>query len=341
MLRAYSRDIADAIAASREVSTYIPALAYTFAHNPTEIDVGARGARRRRVEVFAVQADPAQLRPRHRLLAGAAAAVLDVRHAGIGRCRLPPIVVVIAYRLLVAEWQGFATLHALWDRDILAFFLIGMLLFGLGLIGEYVGRIYQQVRERPRYTIRAVLETQRRSAGHARRKAARRDARRRLRVPQRRRALPRGAAAPGRRRAAGRHARGRSRRDAAGSARVAASPPRHGIAGHHAGGPERAGRRRARRAHCARISCSRFYYRRMLAPALLAIPARGALNMHGSLLPKYPRPRAGELGGAARRARDRRHAALHDRASPTRATSSRRPPCRSCPTTPRARSSTR
>lgn len=30
-----------------------------------------------------------------------------------------------------------------------------------------------------------------------------------------------------------------------------------------------------------------FYYRRMLAPALLAIPTRGALNMHGSLLPKY------------------------------------------------------
>ena len=30
-----------------------------------------------------------------------------------------------------------------------------------------------------------------------------------------------------------------------------------------------------------------FYYRRMLSPALLAVPARGALNMHGSLLPKY------------------------------------------------------
>jgi len=33
-----------------------------------------------------------------------------------------------------------------------------MMLFGLGLIGEYVGRIYHQVRARPRYMIRAVLE---------------------------------------------------------------------------------------------------------------------------------------------------------------------------------------
>ena len=30
-----------------------------------------------------------------------------------------------------------------------------------------------------------------------------------------------------------------------------------------------------------------FYYRRMLGPALLAIPTRGALNLHGSLLPRY------------------------------------------------------
>ena len=47
---------------------------------------------------------------------------------------------------------------ALWDRDILEFFLIGCIMFGLGLLGEYVGRIYQQVRERPRYVVRAVLE---------------------------------------------------------------------------------------------------------------------------------------------------------------------------------------
>jgi undecaprenyl-phosphate 4-deoxy-4-formamido-L-arabinose transferase len=40
----------------------------------------------------------------------------------------------------------------------IAFFLIGILLFGLGLLGEYVGRIYLQVRERPKYLIQAVLE---------------------------------------------------------------------------------------------------------------------------------------------------------------------------------------
>src|SRR5213592_1170899 len=39
MLRAYDRPIIDAIRASREVSTYIPALAYSFARNPTEIEV--------------------------------------------------------------------------------------------------------------------------------------------------------------------------------------------------------------------------------------------------------------------------------------------------------------
>ena len=30
-----------------------------------------------------------------------------------------------------------------------------------------------------------------------------------------------------------------------------------------------------------------FYYRRLLAPAILAIPSLGAINLHGSLLPKY------------------------------------------------------
>jgi undecaprenyl-phosphate 4-deoxy-4-formamido-L-arabinose transferase len=64
-------------------------------------------------------------------------------------------VVVIAKRVALGEGTG---IDVIWDRDILSFFLIGVQLFGLGLIGEYVGRIYQQVRERPRYLIQAILE---------------------------------------------------------------------------------------------------------------------------------------------------------------------------------------
>ena len=61
---------------------------------------------------------------------------------------------LIIYRRLAygPEAEGLFTLFAI------AFLLIGVALFGIGLLGEYVGRIYQQVRERPRYLIQAILE---------------------------------------------------------------------------------------------------------------------------------------------------------------------------------------
>jgi undecaprenyl-phosphate 4-deoxy-4-formamido-L-arabinose transferase len=43
----------------------------------------------------------------------------------------------------------------------ITFFLMGVILFGIGLVGEYVGRIYQQVRGRPRYVVQTVLQQDR------------------------------------------------------------------------------------------------------------------------------------------------------------------------------------
>ena len=64
-------------------------------------------------------------------------------------------VFLVVRRLVIGpEAEGLFTLFAL------MFFLIGITLFGIGLLGEYVGRIYQQVRHRPRYLLEAILEQQ-------------------------------------------------------------------------------------------------------------------------------------------------------------------------------------
>ncbi|MGZ3237290.1 MAG: hypothetical protein ACXU8A_07935, partial [Burkholderiaceae bacterium] len=62
--------------------------------------------------------------------------------------------VLLLIRRLVfgSEVEGVFTLFAI------AFFLMGVILFGIGLLGEYIGRIYQQVRGRPRYVVLTVLE---------------------------------------------------------------------------------------------------------------------------------------------------------------------------------------
>jgi len=158
MLRAYSSDIVRAVAASNEVSTYIPALAYTYAHNPAEVEVehAERVAGESKYSIYKL------MRLNFDLITGFSLVPLQMFSMFgmlVSFGAVVTYLIVIVERLVLSGWhEGLATL---WDRDILAFFLIGMLLFGLGLVGEYVGRIYQQVRERPRFTIQALLEQKR------------------------------------------------------------------------------------------------------------------------------------------------------------------------------------
>jgi len=152
MLRAYSRDIVDAMASSREINTYIPALAYTYAANPTEIEV----AHEERAAGVSKYSYYQLLRLNFDLITGFSVVPLQtysilgflVSLVSVG------FFAVIIYRRFAygSEAEGLFTLFAI------AFLLLGVALFGIGMLGEYVGRIYQQVRERPRYLIQAVLE---------------------------------------------------------------------------------------------------------------------------------------------------------------------------------------
>jgi undecaprenyl-phosphate 4-deoxy-4-formamido-L-arabinose transferase len=143
------------IASAREVSTFIPALGYTFAHNPTEVEVAhaERAAGESKYSMYRL------VRLNFDLITGFSLVPLQLFSVAgmiVALTSVVLYVVVIVQRALIA---GFVEgMKAAWDRDILEFFLIGCIMFGLGLLGEYVGRIYHQVRDRPRYVIRAVLE---------------------------------------------------------------------------------------------------------------------------------------------------------------------------------------
>ena len=152
MLRAYSRDIIDTINQCHEVNTFIPALAYSFARNPTEITVGheERAAGESKYSLYSL------VRLNFDLMTGFSIVPLQMfSMIGIAVSILSAFFVVFLMirRLIVGpEAEGMFTLFAI------AFFLIGIALFGIGLLGEYVGRIYQEVRHRPRYLVQAILE---------------------------------------------------------------------------------------------------------------------------------------------------------------------------------------
>ncbi len=154
MLRAYDRALVDTLNACREVNTFIPALAYTFAATPTEIEVAheERHAGESKYSLYKL------IRLNFDLVTGFSTVPLQwfsligsVLSLGAGGLF---VLLLVRRFVLGAEVEGVFTLFAL------QFFLIGIMLFGIGLLGEYVGRIQQEVRSRPRYRISAVLESE-------------------------------------------------------------------------------------------------------------------------------------------------------------------------------------
>lgn len=153
MLRGYNRHIVDTINQCREINTFIPALAYTFSQNPVEVDVAheERFAGESKYSLYSL------IRLNFDLVTGFSVMPLQwLSGIGISLSLASGVlfVVLMARRFLFgSEVQGVFTLFAV------TFCLLGVILFGMGLLGEYIGRIYQQVRQRPRYLVQAVLET--------------------------------------------------------------------------------------------------------------------------------------------------------------------------------------
>jgi undecaprenyl-phosphate 4-deoxy-4-formamido-L-arabinose transferase len=153
MLRAYRRGVIDALCASREASTFIPVLAVMLAGRVTEIPVehALRAAgktkyslRKLLVLQFDLLTSFTVLPLRITMAVGVVTALLSLAAAAV----------LLAGRIVMgSEWAigGVFTVLAV------LFVFVGILLFAIGLLGEYVGRIYTEVRHRPRYVVRRVV----------------------------------------------------------------------------------------------------------------------------------------------------------------------------------------
>ena len=148
MLRAYRRDIVNIINQSCESTTFIPALAQKFAVNPVEIPVGhtEREHGTSKYSIFRL------IRLNFDLMTGFSLFPLQaVTMIGIVVSALSFVfaIYLMLRRLVVGpEAEGVFTLLNI------NFFLMGITMSCVGITGEYIGRIYQEVRKRPRYVIR-------------------------------------------------------------------------------------------------------------------------------------------------------------------------------------------
>ncbi len=153
MLRAYKKNIIDAVLKCHESSTFIPVLANSFARNTTEISVGhserkAGESKYSFLKLISLQFDLLTCMTTFplRLLSIIGGAV-SVAGIGFG------VFLMVMRIIFGAAWaaNGVFTLFAI------LFVFIGAQFIALGLLGEYIGRIYNDVRNRPRYFIQKIV----------------------------------------------------------------------------------------------------------------------------------------------------------------------------------------
>lgn len=152
MLRGYDKKIVDIINKSQESTTFIPALGQKFAANPIEIPVSHK-ERETGVSKYGIFQ---LIRLNFDLVTSFSIFPLQmVTVVGMTISILSLLLVCYLFlrRLIIGpEAEGLFTLMAI------QFFLIGITLFSLGIVGEYMGRIYREVSRRPRYTIRKIFD---------------------------------------------------------------------------------------------------------------------------------------------------------------------------------------
>ena len=153
MLRAYKRNIVDAMLQCHERSTFIPVLANSFAKNTTEIEVRhekrSKGSSKYGLwRLISLQFDLLTSMTTFPLrLLSVLGVIISAIGIGFGTF-------LIIMRLIYgSNWavQGVFTLFAF------LFIFIGAQFVGMGLLGEYIGRIYHDVRARPCYFIHKIV----------------------------------------------------------------------------------------------------------------------------------------------------------------------------------------
>lgn len=155
MLRAYRRHIIDAMLNCHERSTFIPILANTFARRAIEIPV-LHAEREFGDSKYSLMKLINLMYDLVTCLTTTPLRMLSVFGSLIALAGFALSLLLIVLRLFFGpEWSG----DGVFMLFAVLFIFIGAQFVGMGLLGEYIGRIYNDVRARPRYFIQRVVNS--------------------------------------------------------------------------------------------------------------------------------------------------------------------------------------